>query len=52
MTVKKIYVELNDEELEFVKHLASMNDLNVNETLVALCKQKLREELEMRRDWR
>lgn len=52
MTVKKIYVELKDEELEFVKHLASMYGLTVEQELIALCKQKLHEERIVREDWR
>lgn len=50
MTVKKIYIELNDEELDFIKHLASMNDLTVDSMLIALCKDKIADELALRRD--
>lgn len=50
MTVKKIYIGLNDEELDFIKHLASMHDLTVDSMLIALCKDKIADELALKRD--
>lgn len=45
-TVKKLYVTLEDGELEQVKLLASCDGLTVEQMLLALCKAKIREEME------
>jgi hypothetical protein len=45
-TVKKIYVTLENNELEYIKLLANNDGFTVDQMLLALCKAKIREEME------